>query len=217
MKLLIILSKTFFFYIAITILYRLMGKREISQLKVVDLVVSMFIADIVAMGIENYDESIILSIGPVILLVILQVFTAKLSLKYVKIRNIVDGEASVIINRGKINFKEMLRQRYNLDDLLVELRSKGIKSIEEVDYAILEISGRLSVFTKNNETEGYPLPVILNGKIDNDVLIQIDKDEDWLKQILKDEGYTLEDVFYGFYKDDEIYLIKNEVIKWQNI
>ena len=213
MKLLIILSKTFFFYIAITILYRLMGKREISQLKVVDLVVSMFIADIVAMGIENYDESIILSIGPVILLVILQVFTAKLSLKYVKIRNIVDGEASVIINRGKINFKEMLRQRYNLDDLLVELRSKGIKSIEEVDYAILEISGRLSVFTKNNETEGYPLPVILNGKIDNDVLIQIDKDEDWLKQILKDEGYTLEDVFYGFYKDDEIYLIKNEVIK----
>ena len=213
MKLLIILSKTFFFYIAITILYRLMGKREISQLKVVDLVVSMFIADIVAMGIENYDESIILSIGPVILLVILQVFTAKLSLKYVKIRNVVDGEASVIINRGKINFKEMLRQRYNLDDLLVELRSKGIKSIEEVDYAILEISGRLSVFTKNNETEGYPLPVILNGKIDNDVLIQIDKDEDWLKQILKDEGYTLEDVFYGFYKDDEIYLIKNEVIK----
>ena len=213
MKLLIILSKTFFFYIAITILYRLMGKRENSQIKVVDLVVSMFIADIVAMGIENYDESIILSIGPVILLVILQVFTAKLSLKYVKIRNIVDGEASVIINRGKINFKEMLRQRYNLDDLLVELRSKGIKSIEEVDYAILEISGRLSVFTKNNETEGYPLPVILNGKIDNDVLIQIDKDEDWLKQILKDEGYTLEDVFYGFYKDDEIYLIKNEVIK----
>ena len=119
----------------------------------------------------------------------------------------------MIINRGKINFKEMLRQRYNLDDLLVELRSKGIKSIEEVDYAILEISSRLSVFTKNNVTEGYPLPVILNGKIDNDVLIQIDKDEDWLKQILKDEGYTLEDVFYGFYKDDEIYLIKNEVIK----
>ena len=213
MKLVIILSKTFFFYVAITMLYRMMGKREIGQLKVVDLVVSMFIADIVAMGIENYDESILFSICPVILLVILQVVTAKLSLKYVKVRNIVDGEPSVIINRGKINFKEMLRQRYNLDDLLVELRSKGIKSIEEVDYAILEISGRLSVFSKNNETEGYPLPVILNGKVDSDVLIQIDKDEEWLNNTLKDEGYVLDDIFYGFYKDDEIFLIKNERMK----
>ena len=213
MKLVIILSKTFFFYVAITMLYRMMGKREIGQLKVVDLVVSMFIADIVAMGIENYDESIFFSICPVILLVILQVVTAKLSLKYVKVRNVVDGEPSVIINRGKINFKEMLKQRYNLDDLLVELRSKGIKSIEEVDYAILEISGRLSVFSKNNETEGYPLPVILNGKVDEDVLIQIDKDEEWLNKTLKDEGYVLDDIFYGFYKDDEIFLIKNELMK----
>ena len=217
MKLLIILVKTFFFYFMITTLYRFMGKREVGQLKVVDLVVSMFIADIVAMGIENYDESIFLSLCPVVLLVILQVVTAKLSLKYVSVRNVVDGEPSVIINRGKVNFKEMLKQRYNLDDLLVELRSKGIKSIEEVDYAILEISGRLSVFKKNDENERYPLPLILNGKVDEDVLIQIDKDEEWLDKTLKDEGYLLEDVFYGFYKDDEIYLIKNELIKWQNI
>ena len=69
-------------------------------------------------------------------------------MKSPKIRNILDGEPSVIIEKGKINFKEMKRQRYNIDDLLTQLRGNSIKSIEEVDYAILETSGKLSIFLK---------------------------------------------------------------------
>ena len=92
-------------------------------------------------------------------LVLLQIILAKISLKNNKIRNLFDGKPSIIINRGKVNFKEMVKQRYNLDDLLTQLREKQIRSIEEVDYAILETSGRLSVFIKGtgekNELIGF--------------------------------------------------------------
>lgn len=209
MRLLIVLSKTLIFYIVITILYRLMGKREVGELKVVDLVVSMFIADVVAIGIENYEENILMTILPVLLLVIMQVFVSKVSFKYASVRKFVDGEPSVIINRGKVNFEEMLKQRYNLDDLLMELRSQGIKSIEEVDYAVLEVSGRLSIFKKESSGD-YPLPLILDGRIEEEALLQIGKNVEWLKREVEKEGYSIQEVFYGFYRSNEVFLIKNQ-------
>lgn len=208
MDYLVIVIKTLLFYGLIMLFYRIMGKREIGELRLVDLVVSMLLSNIVAGGIEGYDESIFLTIIPIAILVLLQVIMSKLSFKYSDVRKFVDGEPSIIINRGKVNFSEMLRQRYNLDDLLVELRGQGIKSIEEVDYAVLEVSGKLSVFEKGDDN--YPLPLILDGKIERDTLFQIGKDEDWLYRVIKDEKYELKDIFYGFYKDDEIFLIKNQ-------
>ncbi|MBR2246716.1 MAG: DUF421 domain-containing protein, partial [Bacilli bacterium] len=138
MSYIIVLSKTLFFYFLITIVYRIMGKREIGELSIMDFIVSIFIAELAAMSIDNHNESIFMSLFPMIILVLIQIGIAKISFNNSKIRTLIDGDPSVIINRGKINFKEMLNQRYNLDDLLVQLRSKGIKSIEEVDYAILE-------------------------------------------------------------------------------
>ena len=209
MDLVIILFKTFVFYIVIIILYRVMGKREVSELKVVDLVVSMFIANIVAVGIENYKNNILFVIAPVVLLVFMQVVLSKLSFKYANVRKLVDGEPSVIVNRGRINFEEMLRQRYILDDLLMELRSMGINSIEKVDFAILEVSGRLSVFEKEDNNE-YPLPVILDGKVEEEALVQLEKDNDWLMRMIEKEGYSLNDVYYAFYRNKELFLIKNQ-------
>lgn len=210
MELITISFRALFFYIVIYIFYRMMGKREIGELKVIDLAVSMLLIDIVSLGIENSSKSIFLSLVPVLLLVLLQIVVAKITLKNEKVRKIVDGEPSVIINRGKVNFKEMLEQRYNLDDLLMELRSQGVKSIEEVDYAVLEISGRLSIFLKDNEMT-YPLPVILDGKIDEDVLLQIGKSREWLENVLEEEKYELKNVFYGFYRNEEMFLIRNDI------
>jgi uncharacterized membrane protein YcaP (DUF421 family) len=191
------------------ILYRMMGKREVGELKIGDLVVSILVVNIVAMGIENYDDNLLMTILPVFLLSIMQIILSKIAFKYERVRVFIDGEPSVIINRGKVNFNEMLKQRYNLDDLLMELRSNEIKSIEEVDYAILEVSGRLSIFRKNNNKE-YPLPVILDGKVDEDVLLQIGKDREWLDDVIEKEGYLLKDIFYGFYRNDELFFIKNK-------
>lgn len=214
MKYFIVLYRCVFFYLLITLIYRLMGKREIGELSIMDFIVSIFIAEMVAISIENYNSSILLSLIPILILFLLQVIFSKISMKNEKIRNVVDGEPSVIISRGKINFREMLKQRYNLDDLLTQLRDKSIKSIEEVDYAILETSGKLSVFKKSEDKKGtYPLPLIIDGHLDDKVLLEINKNRNWLFNELSRENIKLEDIFYCFYKDKKLYIIEKDKIK----
>ena len=214
MKYLAVFYRSVFFYILITFLYRLMGKREMGELTIMDFIVSIFIAEMVAISIENYKSDILLSIIPIVSLVVLQIGFSIVSLKSQKARNVVDGEPSVIISRGKINFKEMLKQRYNLDDLLTQLRGQSIKSIEEVDYAILETSGKLSIFKKSDDKKStYPLALILDGKLNEDVLVQIRKSKIWLRKELEKEKIRLEDVFYGFYKNKKLYIIEKNKIK----
>lgn len=216
MKYLAVFYRSVFFYVLITFLYRLMGKREMGELTIMDFIVSIFIAEMVAISIENYKSDILLSIIPIVTLVVLQIGFSIVSLKSQKARNVVDGEPSVIISRGKINFKEMLKQRYNLDDLLTQLRGQSIKSIEEVDYAILETSGKLSIFKKSDDKKStYPLALILDGKLNEDVLLQIRKSKIWLRKELEKEKIRLEDVFYGFYKNKKLYIIEKNKIKWQ--
>ena len=205
----IVLGRTILFYIIITLLYLFMGKREIGQLGIVDLIVSILIAELAAISIDNREESIFLSIIPIVVLVLIQIGMSYLSLKYAKVRDAFDGTPSVMINRGVVNFKEMVRQRYNLDDLLTQLREQHIRTIEEVDYAVLESSGKLSVFKKEGSQFGdYPLPLILDGVIQSETLAQIKKSEKWLNKTLKEEQVSLDNIFYAFYKDKGLYLIK---------
>lgn len=209
MDFVIVLYRTALFYILITLLYRFMGKREIGELGMVDFIVSILIAELAAMSIDNHDESVYLSIAPIVLLVVIQMTMSFISLKFSKVRDCFDGTPSVMINRGVINFKEMVRQRYNIDDLLTQLREQHIKSIEEVDYAVLETDGKLSVFKKENGKFGeYPLPLILDGEIQQDTIRQIKKDEKWIKKTLEKENVKLEDIFYCFYKEKSLFIIK---------
>lgn len=210
MDYLLILLKTLFFYFAIVIFYRFMGKREVGELGIIDLIVSVLIAELAAISIEKYDSSVFLMLLPIVVLVILQIVLAKVSLKSDKIRTMLDGDASVIIDNGKVNFKEMIKQRYNLEDLLTQLRARNVKSIEEVEYAILETSGKLSVFTKDANNSGpYPLALILDGKIQKMTLKKIRRNEKWLNELLDSKKVKLDDVFYAFYKDNQLFIIKN--------
>ncbi len=210
MDYLLILLKTLFFYFAIVIFYRFMGKREVGELGIIDLIVSVLIAELAAISIERYDSSVFLMLLPIGVLVILQIVLAKISLKSDKVRSMLDGDASVIIDNGKVNFKEMIKQRYNLEDLLTQLRARNVKSIEEVEYAILETSGKLSVFTKDANNSGpYPLPLILDGKIQKMTLKKIGRKEKWLNELLASKKVKLDDVFYAFYKDNQLFIIKN--------
>ena len=206
-----IFFRSVLFYVLIATVYRVMGKREIGELSIMDFIVSIFIAEIAAISIENYKKSILVSLIPISVLVALQIGASVISLKNGKIRNAIDGMPSVIINRGRVNFEEMLKQRYNLDDLLTQLRDKEIKSIEEVDYAILETSGRLSVFKKQDDKKHtYPLPVIIDGEEQEDVLYQIGKNKVWLLEVLRKEGKSLENVFYAFYRDKRLFIIEKD-------
>ncbi len=187
-----------------------MGKREVGELGIIDLIVSVLIAELAAISIEKYDTSVFLMFLPIVVLAVLQIVLAKASLKSDKLRNMLDGEASVIIDNGKVNFKEMIKQRYNLEDLLTQLRAREVKSIEEVEYAILETSGKLSVFTKNASNSGpYPLALILDGKIQKGTLKRLKKKEKWLNELLDTKKVKLDDVFYAFYKDNQLFIIKN--------
>ena len=210
MNFIIIFIRTIFFYFLIFLIYRIMGKREVGQLSIIDLIVSLLIAELVVISIENYDKTIMYSIVPIITLTLLQISLAFLTLKKPKFRNFIDGDPSVIIENGKINFKEMVKQKYNLDDLLVQMRSKGYRSVEEIEYAILENNGTLSIFENTNTKTPYPFPIILDGEIQIATIKYLKKDKKWLLNILKKKHISLNDVFFAFYKDKNIFIIKNK-------
>ncbi len=141
MDFVIIILKTFFIYLLVAFIFRIMGKREVGQLGTFDLVVFILIAELVAISIEN-KENFFFNLVPVIILVILQILISRISLKNIKFRRFIDGKPVIIIKKGVVNFKNMVDQRYTLDDLLLQLREKDIRSIDEVDYAILEINSK---------------------------------------------------------------------------
>ena len=206
-----IIFRTLFFYFFIVFVYRVMGKREVGQLGIIDLIVSVLIAELVAISLDNTKTSIFMAIIPIILLVICQIVMALLSLNKKSVREMFDGKPYVVINNGKLQIKEMIKQRYNLDDLLTQLREENFKSISEVDYAILETSGKLSVFKKENSKKvTFPLPLIVEGKIEYDNLKLLNKDTNWLLNNLKTD---ISNVFYGFYKENNIYIIKNDELE----
>ena len=209
-KMIIVMIRTVFFYLFIFLIYRIMGKREVGQLSITDLIVSLLIAELTVISIEDYEKSMLYSLVPIVVLVLMQCILSYISLKKPKFRMFLDGNPSVIIKGGKINYNEMLKQRYNLDDLLVQLRDKGYRSIEEVEYAILESSGTLSVFPYETGKSPLPLPLILDGDIQEDTLKHLKKDKKWVYNFLDKKDIKLEDVFFAFYKDRNIFIIKND-------
>ena len=206
----VIVFRTIFFYVFIILIYRIMGKREVGQLGITDLIVSLLIADIAVISIENYTKSMLYALVPIVVITILECLLAYLGLKNGKVRSLLDGSPSLIIKEGKINYNEMLKQRYTLDDLLSQIRDKGYRSIEEIEYAILESSGSLSVFPYNKEKSPLPLPIILDGEINLDTLKHLNKDKKWVYNFLDKKDINLENVFFAFYKDKNIFIIKND-------
>ena len=199
-----IILKTLFMYFFIILVYRIMGKKELGQLSIVDLIVSILIAELIAVGIES-KNSIFVSIIPIIVLTIVQMSVSYLTIKSDKIRNIIEGKPVVIIKNGKLNFTAMSKLRYSLDDLLTQLRLQGVKNIEKVKYAVLENNGNLSIFSNNND---YPLPLILDGIIDYAVLKEIGKDYNWIFKMIEKNGLDLKNIFYAFYTNNKLFIIK---------
>lgn len=204
---LMLIFKTFILYFFIIFVYRIMGKKEVSELGIGDLIVTVLIAELAALSIEETETSILVSIIPILVLVACEMFISYISLKSTKIRRFIDGHPSVIIKDGKVKFSVMSKLRYTLDDLVLELRKNGIKSIEEVDYAVLETTGDLSVF---QNTKDYPLPVILDGIIEHHSLKEINKDEKWLINLLNKKNIELKNVFYAFYTKERTYFIQKK-------
>ncbi|MCR8871060.1 hypothetical protein CN563_19470 [Bacillus sp. AFS026049] len=212
-----IIFRTTVIYLVIWFLFRMMGKREVGELSVLDLVVSIMIGDIAVLSFEDLEKPFIRQTIPMFVLAFLQITLAFASLKSVKLRYFMDGKPQIIINQGKIDEKAMRKQRYNFDDLLTQLREQGIIDINEVQFAILETSGKLSVIKKSDE-EGVenqvPFPLIVDGEIQEENLDKIGKNHVWLLNQLKEHGETkVKEISICGYIDGQIYIDKNETKK----
>ena len=210
MEYLTVMYRTVFFYFFIVLAFRIMGKREVGQLGIIDLVVLILIAELVAISIENVNASIFMTIIPIVILVVLQVTLAFTSIKSRKIRTLIGGKPSMIICNGRVNYHEMVKQRYCMDDLLLHLRQEKIKNIEDVEYAFLEPNGKLSIFKYNffKIKGNYPMPLIVDGQIQKKALDYIRKNENWLLREIDKKDLEIKDVFYAFYKRTSLYVIK---------
>jgi uncharacterized membrane protein YcaP (DUF421 family) len=203
-----IILRTVFIYFFLLVIMRMMGKREIGKLSVFDLIVSFMIADLSAMAIDS-EKPMYIGITSILTLAIFQVLISYLSLKSKKIREWADGKPVVIVEKGKILDDQMAKARYNMDDLMIQLREKNIADVSDVEFAILETTGKLSVFPKEKKIseEGVhkslrpfqmPVPLIIDGKVQDDGLRQIGKTRFWLKNEIQKQGYRdFKEIFYA--------------------
>lgn len=203
--------RTAFLYLAVLLAIRIMGKREVGQLSAFDLVVAIMIAELAAMSMENIDMPLHEGLIPIFTLVALEILLSFISLKSHTLRGIVDGYPSILIANGKILEKEMRKQRYNVSDLLGQLREKDVPNIADVQYAVLETSGELSVILKPEKRpvtpqdlgiptkyEGMPTPLIFDGHIHFKNLHGLHLDEKWLLNEIKKQGIMrIQDVLYA--------------------
>ena len=203
-----VLLRTLFSYFFLLILVRLMGKRELGKLSVFDVVISIMLAEMAALAIEDVDKPALRFYLPMLLIALLEVAFAYLSLKSKKFRDTVDGSADLIIENGQIREQAMRRNRLNMDDLMVHLRQKDVKNIADVEFALLEPTGQMSVFLKEQKEKitredlsllekpqvgpvsykGLPIPLILDGKVRTEALSKIGQNQLWLKREIRKYG-----------------------------
>ncbi|GAA4705410.1 DUF421 domain-containing protein [Brevibacillus fulvus] len=208
MELATILLRTLLTYFFILMLLRLMGKRELGKLSVFDVVISIMLAEMAVMTIENVKEPMLNFFLPMMLIAVLEIIMAFISLRSKRFRDIVDGTPELIIENGEIREDVMRRNRMNMDDLLVHLRQKNIKNVADVEFALLEPTGQMSVFPKPDKDSvtrgdfhfpppkrsssvkfnGLPTPLIMDGQILEEGLQRIGQNKFWLKQKIRHRG-----------------------------
>ncbi|UPW82148.1 DUF421 domain-containing protein [Lysinibacillus sp. Ag94] len=200
-----IIFRTCFLYVFILVIFRLMGKREVGELSVIDLVVSILMAEVAAFALDDFESPLFKVILPIIILFFIQIITAYISLKNKRFRDLVDGDPVLLIRDGVILESEMRKQRYNLDDLCQQLRENGNASVTDIAYAYLEPSGNLSVYQKDEKAFVYPL--IIDGDIQDRHLKVLHKDTDWLMAELAKNNITDSNtVFFCVWEEDRLHI-----------
>ena len=203
-----IFIKTIIIYLFVLLAVRLMGKREIGQLQPVELVVIIIIADVASVPMEEVGTPILQGIIPIFALVVGQLILSYLNIKSVFFHKLISGKAYVLISKGKINEENIKKQRYTIDGLIEQMRVAGYADIKDVEYAILETSGQISVIPKqdknnvtvgdmNIKTEyvGYPRIIIMDGVLYKNNLKSLGYDDVWLKKKLEANNSNVEDTF----------------------
>ncbi len=208
---LIVFVRALLLYLIIIIGMRIMGKRQVGQLQPFEFVLALLLADLAAVPMQNKEIPLINGFIPIFGLLFVQVFLAYLNLKSQTARAIVCGKPSIVVENGIIQAKTLTSLNYNINDLLEQLRSKGFPNLAEVEAAILETNGQLSVVPKAEyrpirpgdlgipvDVEGFPFTLIIDGVVDHRSLKKAGKDWEWLSaEIRKHGGQDPTDILYA--------------------
>lgn len=182
-------------YLIVLVVMRLMGKREIGQLQPFELAISIMIADLASIPMTEIGIPIFNGIVPILGLLVMHLILSLINLKSLKTREIICGKPSILIYRGKINEKELKKERFTINELEERLRGNNVVNLGDVEYAILETSGQVTVIQKPEkrntipedfnivpEYEGIPYDLVVDGKVMNKNLKAIGKNYNWLKK-----------------------------------
>lgn len=205
----ILFLRTIIVYAFVVFSLRLMGKRQIGQLQPSELVVAIMISDLATMPMSDVSVPLFYGIVPILTLVICEMLLSFLSLKSERIRVFLSGRPQELVKGGKLCVNEMLSSRINIDDLMEELRKAGYFSMSDIDTAILETGGSVSVIPssesepvtkKDMEIEKaqsiVPYIFIADGKVRQSELKRSGRNDVWLKKTLKAHKFSVpEDVF----------------------
>jgi len=211
LNILAMIYKTAVLYGTVLVLMRIMGKREVGELSLFDLVVAIMIAELAAIPMEDTSIPLYHGIVPITTLVVMEMLLSYTSLKSETARRVAEGTPSIIIEQGRILEDEMRRLRYNMDDMVNQMREQGIYNIDDVEYAILETNGELSTILKSEKRpltpedlgiqppyEQLPIPLVTDGQVKPENLALAKKSIDWLERSLTN-GYncTISDCIYA--------------------
>ncbi|MBC8062026.1 MAG: DUF421 domain-containing protein [Clostridiaceae bacterium] len=222
-----VLIRTIILYTLVLFTMRIMGKRQIGQLEPFELSITIMISELASLPMTDTQIPLINGIIPIITLLLLEVFLAAVQLKYEKTRGIITGKPSIVISKGTINIQELKNQQLNLNDLFEELRLKGYFDIQDIQYAVLETSGQISVLPKikttpatkenlkiNEKESLLPVTLILDGKINKESLDYLHKTEKWLmEQLDKHQIASVENIFLACIDSKEKFYYQNKIEK----
>ncbi len=207
----IVFLRTLILYTFVVLVMRIMGKRQIGELQPFELVIAIMLSELAAVPMQDTGIPLIHGIIPILTLMSLEIIISFITLKFRSLRKIICGTPSILIKDGKVRYEELKKQRFNIDDLMEELRMLGYLNISDIEYAIMETSGKISIIPKSDKSsvtkgdlkiktpeEQLPIGLILDGQLDEASLKKSGKDMNWLhKNLNKNHIGSIEDVFIG--------------------
>ena len=216
--------RTVITYLVLMIAMRIMGKRQIGELEVSELIVTLMLSELATSPISNTDIPVSHAIIPIITVLTFEVVTSVILIKIPRIKNFVSSKPSVLIDKGKLNQRELAHIRMSVDELVGELRRQGSTSIGEIEYAILEQNGKMTVVPKmryrqptleqmklKDKETGIAHILIADGYINRYNLRGTGHDDAWLEAELKRRGHRSSEVYLMTVDDvGNIFLVPKE-------
>lgn len=201
---LIMVIRTVILYFTVITALRIMGKRQLGELQPSELVVAIMISDLASVPMQSIDIPLLAGIIPVFTLIVAEVIMSFFSMKSKTIRKLLSGKPSIVIYKGEIKTDELKKIRFNMSDLMEELRVSGYHNIDDVDTAIVETSGKLSIIPKDSarnvtvedmkikqpKSDGLPFTIITEGTFEEEEIKRLGKTEEELKKLLAKRGVT---------------------------